>query len=392
MKYHSMDFLACPSCKHFPLTIIPTREIIENFEVTEHFYQCEQYCGNHKIDLKNYGTGQIDCNLCEKKTIIEGFLTCEKCGMIFFVENGIPRLIKDELKSEKELQIIKDFSSDSKFNPVIRNCSTDSFEITAKKSEMTARAQYDEKEIIDTLTSDYHQLLKKIEFEYIVQALEIGKEDILLDNGTGYGIFSIPLIHQCRYIVATDLTYETLLAFKSSVFKITTEYFSGLSRFPEEKICLVQADSCNLPFRQGFQFDRVICAQVISHIPNPEGRKKAIEEIYNYISRKGIVVFTVGNDDLIHKVMRKIRRISREKLIQGGKGVGYYYKFQKSELMELIDTLFKVETCFGCQSQNALYVIFKINKKWAQFLERVIKKSPFSLMLGEVIFVSCKRR
>jgi SAM-dependent methyltransferase len=163
-----------------------------------------------------------------------------------------------------------------------------------------------------------------------------------------------------------------------------------LSRFPEEKICLIQADSCNLPFRTGFQFDRVISIEVISHIPGSEARKKALHEIYEYISKNGVFLLTVSNDYLIHKVMRKIRGIPREQLISGGKGVGYINKFQKRELMELLDNLFIVERCYGCQS--SLGLISRISKKWSYSVEKLIQNSPLSLIMGKMIFVSCKRR
>ena len=44
MKYHMLDFIACPIDKHFPLRLLPTR-IVTKEQSSKQWYQCEQYFG-----------------------------------------------------------------------------------------------------------------------------------------------------------------------------------------------------------------------------------------------------------------------------------------------------------------------------------------------------------
>lgn len=285
MKYNILDFIACPLCKHFPLKLREARigEEVDFISSFKQPYRCEQYCGYQEKKITDTIPAMI-CRECYSKTIEEGILFCENCGALYQIKDGIPKLIPDDLKSKEEDFILK-----------------------AKKREMDVRNKPMKDKIISNLSSKRHQFLKQVEFDAVFRCLDPRAEDVVLDAGAGYGIFSIPISQRCKYIVATDFAFNTLKIFKDlSNNGFSTTYFTGYERFPEAKICLIQADSCHLPFRKDFHFSKILSTQVISHIPIGE-QMCAIKEIYDHITENGIFVLTVGNDFLLLRLLRILK-------------------------------------------------------------------------------------
>lgn len=222
----------------------------------------------------------------------------------------------------------------------------------------------------------------------MLQSLHLKDADILLDAGAGRGVFSIPLSRRCRFIVAIDITFRSLQDFKEFVYYTSTSYFIRYENFPEEKICLIQADMCHLPFRKDFRFDKAISAQVVSHIGGAEERKKSIKEVWKYLKPNGIFVLTVGNDSFIRCVARFIKGTPKEAILENGSGFGYYYKFRASEFQVLLEEFFTVQKLSGLLSP-ALYLA-GLSEKVANFLERMINKfSPVSWLLGDILLAEC---
>ena len=98
MKYRLMDLLACPICKHFPLslTVFNTYDI----PLPSKIRKCELYCAYHGGFVND--VGETDCRTCYSKEISSGILECPKCGRWFPIEDDIPRMLPDNLRKAED--------------------------------------------------------------------------------------------------------------------------------------------------------------------------------------------------------------------------------------------------------------------------------------------------
>ena len=365
MKYHALDFIACPVDKHFPLQL-SAQKVVDTVCLSSP-YQCIHYCGYFRRTLTGRDTKEGLCQECYSKNIEAATLFCEKCGSSYRVEDGIPKLVPGERRTEQNGR-----------------------DIIAKKAEMIARARPSKEAIVSILTSKSHQLMRQTELESVSHCLDMHSTDIFLDNGAGYGIFSIPLNRQCRYVVATDITFEVLTAFKEYVFGLSTSYFTSYKKFPEDRICLIQADSCYLPFRKGFYFSKILSTEVLSHIPGNE-KNKFVEEAYDYLTWEGIFVLTVGNDHIFRRLARFFRMAKAPKeAILDNQYVGYFHKFSRAEFMKLLsDCGFFINEVFGCHIVS--YLPFGSNEKVARLVNK-LQHTPFSSPLGDILVAQCSKK
>jgi len=388
MKYNILDFIACPSCKHFPLKLHETKiceeDAISSFDPP---YKCERYCGYRGEKITNVVAATI-CKECYSKTIEDGILFCKNCNTSYQIKCGIAKLITDVLKSEDELQYLKSRKNPVKTEGIDKKTKRkieieEDFILKAKKTEMDVRNRPMNGEVVENLSSKKHQFMKQIEFKAVDECLDIRKDDLVLDAGCGYGVHTLPISQRCKYVIATDFAFNTLKIFKTlSNNEFSTVYLTSYETFPEAKICLIQADICHLPFRKDFQFSKVLSTQVISHIPLDE-KINAMGEIYNYLRKNGIFVLTVGNDFLFWRLLRilKLRNAPKKKLSGDD---GYFYKFKKSEFKNiLMMSGFSVKEIYGIQIFG--YMSTDKNQPFLNFLERKIQHTIFSTSLGNLL-------
>ncbi|RLF23876.1 MAG: Trm112 family protein [Thermoprotei archaeon] len=104
MKYRLLDLLACPMCKHFPLTLKVFKE--NRYEKreppTDKRPVCELYCGFLAKYTKELGREDIKCEECFKREVDAGILICPRCKRWYPIEEEIPRMLPDELRDEEE--------------------------------------------------------------------------------------------------------------------------------------------------------------------------------------------------------------------------------------------------------------------------------------------------
>lgn len=391
MKYNALDFLACPLCKHSPLKLYEAK-LKRDLRNLQKYYNCEQYCGYFEEAMAKARPSTSDCQRCYSRTIEQGILFCEQCGSLYQIKDGIPKLITDELKSEEEIQFLEEVGSRlGKKSPRVDNRLVDSLVLEGKKAEMRVRGRHEKDEIIARLMSERHQFWKGVEFEAVLQYLDIKDADIILDDGAAYGIFSLPFSKKCSYLISTDITFELLKAFRDFGFECSTKFFNGYERFPEEKVCLIQADGCRLPFREGFLFNKVISTQVVSHIPGEKEREGFLKEVWNYLIPEGTFVVTVGNWNLILRLASLVGRGSREKLSGASGEVGYYYKYKVNEFQDLLGSGFIVDDLRGLHSPLKYSPIF--SETVASFLERCLQSSRhISCLTGDLLIAKCCKR
>lgn len=390
MKYNTLDFISCPIFKHFPLKLYVAK--LRNGPTTyRECYNCEQYCGYLGQSIANAAPSDSDCEQCYSKTIEEGVLFCEQCGSAYLIENGIPKLIPEELKSQEEIQLLEGMRSQLGLGrQIAANRIVDSFILKAKRNEMSSRGKYDKDEIMASYALQRFDFTNRVEVEAVAKYLDITGSDTVLDAGAGYGVFSIPISRHCRYIVSTDITFEVLLAFKEFFYGISTSYFNGYEEFPEDKICLIQADMCFPPFREGFHFDKAISTQVVCHIPGEKEKKSFIVGVCNHLESGGIFVVTAFNDSIYRRLMRLAKKSPKEAILEPSEWAGYYYRFRRDEFQELLKTTFVVEKLFGLSSLPPRYILV-INTGLANSWERMMQAPPICYLMGEVLLAKCHK-
>jgi SAM-dependent methyltransferase len=123
------------------------------------------------------------------------------------------------------------------------------------------------------LTADYDRL-----------GLKAG--DRILDLGCGFGRHAYEAARRGAHVVALDAGHDEVVGV-ASTFAAMLE--AGEISNERTKAGVVQGDALALPFADG-TFDRVICSEVLEHIPDDEG---AMRELSRVLRSGGTMAITV---------------------------------------------------------------------------------------------------
>jgi ubiquinone/menaquinone biosynthesis C-methylase UbiE len=114
--------------------------------------------------------------------------------------------------------------------------------------------------------------------EFILDHFKINKSWIILDVGTGFGIYIYQLSHYAKSCIGIDIAKENL-------------YEANKRKIETENIELVQMSAENLAFKENM-FDAVIMIEVFEHVLD-DG--KALNEIYRVLKPGGKLIITAPN-------------------------------------------------------------------------------------------------
>lgn len=106
MMYSTLDLIACPMCKHFPLVLYVFSETKRRVVVGSiHKPFCRMYCGLQKKYITEI-TMEIDCMKCLSRDVLWGLLYCPRCRRRYLVFHGVPLMYPDYLRSKNKLEIL----------------------------------------------------------------------------------------------------------------------------------------------------------------------------------------------------------------------------------------------------------------------------------------------
>ena len=129
----------------------------------------------------------------------------------------------------------------------------------------------------------------------IVSLLASGPKDDVLDLGCGAGM-ELLAIKSYRSLTGVDLSATALKEAKENLQS-------------KKSVKLMKRDA--QAFRSKKKFDKIICAEVLEHLPSPS---KVIDNIA-LVSKKGAdIVITVPNEDLIDSIFRLFKALGLHKV------------------------------------------------------------------------------
>lgn len=106
MLYATMDFVACPTCKHFPLSLHVVKEIKRKTIAKEKIEipLCKTFCGYRKEYItKGNGLVNVNCIECLSKDIAWGALCCPRCKRVYPIILGIPLMYPNYLQHNPKI-------------------------------------------------------------------------------------------------------------------------------------------------------------------------------------------------------------------------------------------------------------------------------------------------
>ena len=221
--------------------------------------------------------------------VLEGSLCCNACGRQYPVSDGILRAMPSRLLAEQKREI---------------------------------RARDDQVDQYEAMW--YLNLFGLVEIPMTLRRLAIEPACRVLEAGCGTGRMTSRIAAAARDLVSIDFSYESL--------RVTRE--KGLMS-GAKNIDLVQADLCNLPFKD-CTFDRVVSCQVLEHIPGDEARSAAIEGLARVARQSGRVVVSAYQ----HTVFTSVKQGEHDGGIP-------FFRFTRPELEALLSAHLRVDSITG---------------------------------------------
>jgi len=174
--------------------------------------------------------------------------------------------------------------------------------------------------------------------ETVIEFLDAGPDDVVLDCGTGYG-FYLRLVD--------ELTGATVIGLDPERARLTSARARLRNR---PRIGYIQGSATRLPFADG-TFTRVICSEVLEHLADDTG---AVAELYRVLAPGGVLVVTVPSADYPlawDPINFILERVSGRRIHIGGERLfsGIWYGHRRLYTMDqlsclLEDAEFTIET------------------------------------------------
>ncbi len=156
-----------------------------------------------------------------------------------------------------------------------------------------------------------------LESEVILGFLSMGSSDALLDLGSGTGRLAELCAPICRSVYAVDRSPSSIAILKARMER------QGL-----RNVMPVVHDVTS-PLTLGVPMSRVLCSQVLQHVPGVEARRQVVRNAAASLADGGHAVFI----DEVHGVARRVRSKPRE---ASSEHELYFHPFEAREYATLL--------------------------------------------------------
>jgi len=214
-----------------------------------------------------------------------------------------------------------------------------------------------------------------VEKNALMYSLNLRKEDIVLDAGCGTGRLTRNIAGRCKKVYGVDFSSRSIEVLKKKAWE------SGIKNI-KTHVCNITE---SLPLME--KVDKIVCVQVIQHIPTEAERTTVLKNLYDQLKPNGVCVCSVYSWN---------SHLDSELLKEGQFPNGIYYlRFSPKEIEAVYKECgFKDISVRGCvnfkwYSHNILAMnnirdlFYPIAK-----LDTSISKFKFSCSLGS--FLICK--
>ncbi len=235
--------------------------------------------------------------------VTTGALHCISCGEEYPISRGIAKMLPHKLKAQTD--------------------ASDDHTATRKRSEMRARDDQ-----VKAYERMWHlNVFGLLEIPVAVNRLSLASDHILLEAGCGTGRMTSTFAKKCDRLIAVDFSLQSLRRNQANLRK------AGV-----KNVDLIQADICHLPLKTEV-VNRVVSCGVIEHIPTPESRLTASQEMARVLKGGGKLVISAYQYSML-------TRMFSEKEGEHDGGI-YFYRFTRNELRQMLSQAMNVEAITG---------------------------------------------
>jgi len=243
-----------------------------------------------------------------------------------------------------------------------------------KEFEYKRREVYSRNEAADIYDSKFSSYRNSTETALIFRDFKINHYELILEVGCGTGRFTVEFVKRGAEVVALDYSVDSLKINKSRC-----------------KCHVVLADLCFLPFKDSV-FDKAATISVFQHVPTMKSRIAGLKEIRRVSKQEAKFLITVYNNRLWDKI--------RDEKQGFHEGLIYYYRFDVSELKQMLLSVFSKIVDIQCiilEENRILSPVFSVlygtrlarARAYTSFLV-VVGKMPLLYLLGDHILSICK--
>lgn len=313
MRYRLIDLLACPYDGHFPLLLKSEEEAIVPECDRKSRVGCEKYCAYRNALLSDSKALANPCDGCLSIEIRKGTLYCPNCQRCYPIHSGIPHLVPDELAITNDSP-----PRDANF-----------------RVKWLQQQQRDlEADVFEEFFAP-HQTY--IDGTAVLDALDLQREDRLLDVGSGIGRLMRFVIGHCTEIVALDFSCKSLelLHRRCETFNTKTV------------VHIVMGDAEYLPFRDAI-FHKIMSFGVLEHM-HLQSNQATLRQMRRTLLDGCVAVLTAYNFTPLRKLVAPIWRHGYFKEGWHAERI-FYYRFDFAEMRELVAETFPNCRIYGIRN------------------------------------------
>jgi ubiquinone/menaquinone biosynthesis C-methylase UbiE/uncharacterized protein YbaR (Trm112 family) len=273
-----------------------------------------------------------------------GSLRCAACGPEYRIADGIADLC---------------------------NLGLDSDDANIKRAEIAGR----DSEAASTYDQQFTDYQTQTELDAILSALRLNGTESLLEIGCGNGRLSSTLMAHVGTYIGVDFSMESLRTLKQ---RFDAERPAG-----NESIDLIRADANNLAFRADCQFDRVVTAQMLEHLPSSSLRRGFMAGVHRLLAPCGALVLTTYNYDWLLRLRNKPK--------EGWHDLGiYYFRYGVDDFRRDITSVFPRVNVRGIRNRLVPERMLNRGGRVSLWVDRLISRTKLSRSTGRLLLARCE--